>query len=422
MQQQRSVKRAYGSGSIIERRGDWYGKWRVDGRQVFRRIGPKRTRGRADGLTKGQAEARLRELMAEVKAEDIQTAASATRRPHHYTIAELAGLFIEHARDVRGLKQGTTLTDYESHVRVHLAPFFGDLPIQRIDARRIEAFVAHLKEKKGQGRRGGKPLSPKSIRNYLGTLSALLNFAVRKKWIAASPMTAVDLPPLHEDKPPDELSFFEPSEVAKLAAAAQGGDYEALDRTLYTVAAYTGLRQGELRGLRWGRVDFEGQLVHVLEGFTRGRSSSPKGKRRRSVPLAPTAAQALLTLRTASVWTDPDDFVFACPSTGRPMARAGLMKRYRDALAAAGLPASFSFHDLRHTFGTTMARAGKPVGTIQAWLGHADLATTQLYMHYAPAAGDAAGIDAAFRAATNPATNLRVVGGTGTNSQKRKAA
>jgi hypothetical protein len=57
------------------------------------------------------------------------------------------------------------------HFRVHLAPFFGQTPIQRIDARRIEAFAAHLRAKMGQGRRSGEPLSPKSIRNYLGTLS-----------------------------------------------------------------------------------------------------------------------------------------------------------------------------------------------------------------------------------------------------------
>lgn len=97
-----------------------------------------------------------------------------------------------------------------------------------------------------------------------------------------------------------------------------------------------------------------------------------------------------------SPWTAPDDPVFATQSTGRPMARAGIMDRYREALVAAGLPRSFSFHDLRHTFGTTMARAGVPVGTIQAWMGHADLATTQLYMHYAPAEQDAARIDAAY--------------------------
>lgn len=78
------------------------------------------------------------------------------------------------------------------------------------------------------------------------------------------------------------------------------------------------------------------------------------------------------------------------------MARAGIMQRYRKALMSAGLSPSFSFHDLRHTFGTTMARRGVPVGTIQAWMGHADLATTQLYMHYAAAARDAQIINAAF--------------------------
>jgi integrase len=420
MQTERTARRAYGSGSIFERDGRYYGKWRVDGRQVKRQLGPVRTPGARDGLTKSQAEARLREMIAEVAVEDVKVAASATRRPHHHTVAELGDLFIEHAREHRGLKE-TTLTDYAMHVRMHLAPFFGDLPIQRIDARRIEAFAKHLRTKKGQGRRGGKPLSPKSIRNYLGSLSALLNFAVRKKWLAASPMTAVDLPAMNTDAPLDELTFLEPGEVARLVEAAVQGEYHALDMALYTMATYTGLRQGELRGLRWASVDFGQSTVHVVEGVTRGRRSSPKGRRRRTVPLAPPVAAALLELRASSEWTGSDDPVFACPSTGRPMARAGIMSRYREALVAAGLPATFSFHDLRHTFGTTMARAGVEVGTIQAWLGHADLATTQLYMHYAPQAQDASRIAAAFAVEPNPGTNLgtnlRLTGGTESTSR-----
>ena len=107
------------------------------------------------------------------------------------------------------------------------------------------------------------------------------------------------------------------------------------------------------------------------------------------------------------------------------MARAGLMDRYRHALERAGLSRSFSFHDLRHTFGTTMARAGVPVGTIQAWMGHADLTTTQIYMHHAPRAADTALIDPAFGAAgpaTNSATKLRVLGGTEGISPEVKAA
>ena len=114
-------------------------------------------------------------------------------------------------------------------------------------------------------------------------------------------MLAADLPRLRNtDAPIEELRFLEVAEVAALVEAAKPGDYLPLDRALYTMAAYTGLRQGELRGLRWGSVDFGRDLLHVLEGFTRGRTSSPKGKRRRSVPLAPTAAQALLELRGAS--------------------------------------------------------------------------------------------------------------------------
>jgi integrase len=188
------------------------------------------------------------------------------------------------------------------------------------------------------------------------------------------------------------------------------------------MAAFTGLRQGELRALRWQHIDFAQAVVQVLGGLTRGRHSSPKGKRRRSVPPAPTAATALLELRAASRWTGAEDHVFACPSTGKPNARTRIMERYREALKRAGLDEGFSFHDLRHTFGTTMARAGVPVTTIQAWMGHADVMTTSIYMHYAPRANDAATIEAAFGLGTNRGTNLRLAGRTERNSEKPKAA
>lgn len=388
-------KRTYGTGSIIERDGVYYAKWRAGGRQVQRKLGPKRQRGEADGLTKAQAEARLRTIVAQIHAEDVQQRRAAKRLPHHYTVAELGDIYVTYARDVRGLK-ASTLTDYQGILRTHLAPFFGDLTIQRITAQRIEGFAAKMWSKPGSGRRGGKPLAPKTIANAIGLLVVLLNFAVRKKWIDRSPMSAVDLPRPSADDPLDELRFLERHEVSALVAHAAEGEYEYLDRALYTMAAYTGLRQGELLGLRWQHIDFERSIVHVLENFTRSRRSSPKGKRRRSVPLASTAAEALVRLQESSHWTLSDDPVFAYPPTGQPISRSPMMKRYRRALTAAGLPPDFSFHDLRHTFGTTMARAGVPVGTIQAWMGHADLSTTQLYMHYSPGHADAQRIDDAF--------------------------
>jgi integrase len=384
------IKRPYGSGSIIERDGRYYGSWRSNGRRVMRLLGPVAGKS-GDGLTRTQAEAKLREQMASVQVEPAKPTSNGR------TIKDLGDAYIEHARTHKGLKEATTLKDYAATVRLHFVPFFGSKPVDHITARDIERFVAQLRTKRGQGRRGGQPLAPKSVDNYVRTLTALLNFAVRKKWLPVSPMTAADLPRLRAaDRPIDELTFLEPMEVARLVLSARPGDYQTLDRALYTLAAYTGLRQGELRGLKWAHVDFDASIVHVLSGITRGAESSPKGRRRRSVPLAPTAAQTLVELRASSDWLGAEDYVFACPSTGRPMNRADLMERYRDALEAAQIPRTFSFHDLRHTFGTTLARAGRPVGDIQAWMGHADLATTMIYMHHAPRARDAALIDSAF--------------------------
>src|SRR3954465_7539131 len=95
MQAERSAKRTYGTGSIVARHGDWYGKWRIDGRQVSRKLGAVRHRGSSDGLTRSQAEAKLREKMAEVRPEDVQrvaTVAGSGRR----TIAELGALYVEY--------------------------------------------------------------------------------------------------------------------------------------------------------------------------------------------------------------------------------------------------------------------------------------------------------------------------------------
>jgi integrase len=392
MQKERIARRPRGSGSIFEHNGDYYGKWRIGGRQVKRKLGPVKTRTRP-GLTGAQAEAVLREQMGSVTDADLPSPISAT---DGRTIEALGSLYIDHRRDVKGIK-ASTLEQYEAGLRVHLVPFFGSRPVPQIDAHLIERFTTHMHAKKAQGKRGGKQLSPKTVANQIGLLAALLNFAVRRKWVAVSPMLGVDIPRVRNaDDVIQRLRFLDTSEVAALIAAALPGAYQPLDRALYTLAAFSGLRQGELLGLLWQAVDFEAGSIHVLEGLTKGRRSSPKGRRKRVVPLAPSAAQALLELRAISHWTAPTEPVFACPSTGEPMSRTQMMERYRSALKGARLPEAFTFHELRHTFGTTMARAGVSVGMIQSWLGHADLATTQIYMHYAPHGRDGGVIEAAF--------------------------
>ena len=88
--------------------------------------------------------------------------------------------------------------------------------------------------------------------------------------------------------------------------------------------------------------------------------------------------------------------MFPDPHTGGPLDKAGVLRHYRRALKAAGLDTSHRFHDLRHTFGTQMAKAGTPMRTLQEWMGHRDIKTTERYVDYAPGTEDANLVAAAF--------------------------
>lgn len=81
---------------------------------------------------------------------------------------------------------------------------------------------------------------------------------------------------------------------------------------------------------------------------------------------------------------DGDALVFPDPLDGCELRPAALLRRMRQALRAAGLDDTHVFHDLRHTFGTRMAARGIPMRTVQEWMGHRDIATTQRYADYAP--------------------------------------
>jgi integrase len=88
--------------------------------------------------------------------------------------------------------------------------------------------------------------------------------------------------------------------------------------------------------------------------------------------------------------------VFADPHAGGPLDKDAILRRYRRALKAAKLEESHRFHDLRHTFGTRMAAAGVSMRTLQEWMGHRDIETTQRYADYAPSPHESAFVEAAF--------------------------
>jgi integrase len=374
--------RRYGSGRITVRtdsRGveSYHGVWMADGRQTKRRLGAKRARGGRGGLTSAQAEAELRRLMGE--------AVPAVARGDRLTLSQVGERYRAHLR-AQGRKRAT-LAAVESTFRIWLDPQLGDRALDAITPEDVEDLMRTMK---------GEKVGAKSIRNYVGTLSALYRFAMhpRRRWATANPVDSIDLPQTAEST---EIRYLTVQEVEALASAAVKGEHQALDRALYVTAAMTGLRQGELIALRWSDVDWGAQRVRVRRSHVLGEFDTPKSRRSaRSVPLSQRVARELDVWHQTTRWTADDALVFAEPATGDVLRRGALMRRYRRALKAAKLEPTHRFHDLRHTFGTAMAAAAVPMRTLQEWMGHRDLQTTLIYADYVPNANEVAMVDRAF--------------------------
>jgi hypothetical protein len=233
------IRRHRGSGSIFEQRGAWYGKWWLDGRQVKRKLGPRRSPGATDGLTKPQAERRLRQLMEELTAPPVV---------ERLTVEQAGKQLLRH---LDGLGRKTsTIQGYESFLRVHLGPYFRSRSLDRITPREVEAFMAEC-------RRDGQ--SVKSTLNYLGFLHGIFDFALRRGWVRSNPCKLVEKPRAPNTDP--DIRFLDQAELDALLAAVPTDALGRVERAMYLAAAMTGMRQGELLALRWLDVDWLARRV-----------------------------------------------------------------------------------------------------------------------------------------------------------------
>ena len=110
------------------------------------------------------------------------------------------------------------------------------------------------------------------------------------------------------------------------------------------------------------------------------------------------------------MWNQDDDLVLAHPHTGRPLSETRLREQYAAALARAGVR-EVRFHDLRHTFATTVAASGEAsLRTLQEWMGHRDIQTTLIYADYMPGEREQQQLDAAFGAFGSVANSVAKTG------------
>lgn len=327
-----------------------------------RKVGPIRTPGRRDGLTKSQAEAELRRLMQAVHR------ASPRER---MTLEQAGEAYLAHVRDFLERKP-STVQDYRIILR-QLSRFFGPKALDRIEPNDVTAYAAS-KTRDG--------LATKTVANHLNVLHGLLAFAVKRGWAKANAVAATDRP--RYSGPDPDIRYLGPGEVESLLASVPDDRLGPTDRALYMVAAMCGLRQGELIALRWQDVDFGAGVIRVRRTFSRGQFGTPKSRRSsRAVPMPERVAAELERHFVRSAYTADSDLVLCHPDTGNPYDASKLRKRFKLAVAVAGIR-PIRFHDLRHTFGTQMAAAGAPLRHIQEWMGHRDYKTTLIYADYAP--------------------------------------
>lgn len=245
-------------------------------------------------------------------------------------------------------------------------------------------------------------MAPRTVNKVRQLVCAIFNYGMQPSTYAlpSNPVIYADRRREPERGP---LAFYSPEQVEMLARSLAAGGHrdpsrpalsveeiearareDVQDAELVRVAAYAGLRRGELVALRWRDVDFVGRKITVrraLSGDTELRST--KSRRFREVPLPDQAASALDRLSRRREYIGPDDYVFA-NRFGRRLDPSALRRRFERARDAAGLE-PLRFHDLRHTYGSLLVAGGIDLASVKAAMGHSRITATERYLHARPA-------------------------------------
>lgn len=367
----------------------WMVKWRDAAGQHQRVLGKVWTgRGKPAGgyLTKRTAQHALDEILADARRGQLLPP---LRPSGGVSFADAAAEWLRYVEHDRR-RRPSTVRDYRIVVDRVLVPALGEAPLDAITSGHIDAFRVALVE---EGR-----LSPRTINKYLALIHGILKRAQRVYGLSANAAAGVERQPARRSGDFDVLSAAEVEALVRAANSPQ-------DAALFATAAYAGLRLGELRALRWRDVDFEKRLIHVRRSYVERAEDAPKSGRVRSVPMIDQVATVLDGLSRREWFVGENDLVF-CNDVGDHFDDSALRRRFYTARSGAGLK-RIRFHDLRHTFGTLAVQVF-PLSDVKAYMGHADIATTMIYVHHVPRLDAADRLSRALRAAAGIETTSAV--------------
>jgi integrase len=415
-------------------------KWRdAGGRQVKRRLGQawmerdarsgewRKRRGRTPV---GWLDPRTVHVAAAVMVEEVEReqaeAARAAALGELVTFRRVAGEWLTWKRDVKGAAPAT-LRDNRSLLcepgqphkrgrgvtRGRIMERFGDRPVAEITTREVSRFLSDLDAE-------GMPAP--NVNKYRALLHAIFNYAMRPDTygdqVTVNPVSGTDK---RFQPPPAPLDHYERHEIEALVRVCEQGEHRApkhykgrlvaegpdelaaraaedqQDAAAFALMFFSGLRLGELLALRWRHVrflpDLSGVIVTVEKAVSADVEKAPKSGRTRDVPVARPAAEALARLGQRDEFTSPDDYV-VCNRLGQRLDGSALRRRYKRAASAAGLR-PLKLHGLRHAAGSVLARNNVDLITIRDFYGHANLSTTNRYLHSKLDAGAVAAMNAA---------------------------
>jgi len=296
--------------------------------------------------------------------------------PSATTLAALVEAFLADSL-ARGLARGTV-----AYRRVYLAQLVawlggrGITSAPLVTSRVLEEYLAHLKGRvTDHNRKEPSPLSVKTLAAEASVLRSFFSWLARRHVVLFDPAVGLVLGDRTAPLPKTVLTETE----VQMLLAAPGRDALGLrDRAILETLYSTALRRAELCTLDLYDLDVAGEIVRVRQG---------KGRKDRYVPVGAHALEALRRYinhaRPELVATPKEPALFVASNSGRRLGRAGLGLVVRKHADAAGLGKRVTPHVLRHTCATHLLQGGADLRHVQAILGHASIATTQVYTRVA---------------------------------------
>lgn len=368
-------KAAAGAGSIrkktVTRNGKEYTYWEARYTEGYDPGTGKQIQRSITGKTQKEVAGKLRAATSSIDS-GTYTA------PSKMTVGQWLDIW---EAEYLGSVKETTAKSYRDQIKNHLKPALGAIRLEALNVHNIQSMYNALCDPQN----GGAGLSPKTVHKIHGVLHKALKQAVVIGYIRFNPADACTLPRVEHK----ELKPLDERESRDFLQAIKGHRFEVL----FTVALFTGMRQGELLGLLWECVDFKRGVILIKQQLQRReggeRYFAPlKNNKTRTITPAPLVMQLLYShrakqaeqrMRYADVWED-SGLVFT-DELGRSLPGNTVYKAFKAVAVSIGRPDA-RFHDLRHSYAVAAIRSGDDIKTVQGNMGHATAAfTLDVYGH-----------------------------------------